>query len=325
MNVASGKVLDLANTGWAYTWGRYRPRGRRGETKVCRLSPAHSTYFICLTMVLFPDSPAPGTKDTGGQGAGPVGTQRPATSGPAMWPGRQDPFFSSVADGSSQVWWAAELPGVRLAGPRGEDNLGHLDPMVDSLQALASHKACWSTWFPAALAESRGFGWRPEAQQSPCHSRTRRLATLRTVLPNVAPGHSRQRSPAYSSPYTVSRSCRGAWVRAWCHTPAFQTQLRPSTLLVGPSSPLSRKDTRTWGRGSVTDTHVLTHDASSPAWQSPILYFSSTNAEEFAPVTVGAAPQNRYYFYHFTDVDTEAQKSLGPRPCSQDSEEQGGM
>ena len=225
-----------------------------------------------------------------------MGTQRPATSGPAVWPGRQDPSFSSVADGSSQAWRAAELPGVWLAGPRGEDNLGHLHPTVDSLQALASHKASCSMWFPTALAESRGFGWRPGAQQSPCHSRTCRLTTPRTVLPNVAPGQSRQRSPAYSSPYTASHSCRAAWIRAWRHTPAFQTQPRPSTLLAGPRSPLGRKDTRTWGAGSVTDTHVLTRDASSPAWQSPILYFSLTNAEEFAPVTVGAAPQNRYYF-----------------------------
>lgn len=27
----------------------------------------YATYFICLTMVLFPDSPAPGTEGTDGQ------------------------------------------------------------------------------------------------------------------------------------------------------------------------------------------------------------------------------------------------------------------
>ena len=174
-------------------------------------------------MVLFPDSPAPGTKDTVGQGAGPQQlVARPCGPGGRTHPSHQLQM-EAVGSGGPQSY-----QGCSWQGHGGEGNLGHRDPMVDSLQALASHKVCCSTWFPTALAESRGFGWRPEAQQSPCHSRTRKLATPRPVLPKVAPSHSWQRSPDYSSPYIVSCSCPGAWIRAWRHTPAFQP--RPSTL-----------------------------------------------------------------------------------------------
>ena len=55
---------------------------KRGKASVAAASSALSTYFICFTMVLFPDSPAPGTKGTGGQGAG-RGLPGEATTGPA--------------------------------------------------------------------------------------------------------------------------------------------------------------------------------------------------------------------------------------------------
>ena len=56
------------------------------------------------------------------------------------------------------------------------------------------------------------------------------------------------------------------------------------------------------GDSSVTYTHVLTHDASFPAWQSPILYFSSTSAEEFAATLSGdcqSSPTKQVLFLPF--------------------------
>ena len=55
--------------------GSTDPEEEEGKPRFAGHLPAHSTYFICLTMVLFPDSPAPGTKGTVGQGTGPWGTQ----------------------------------------------------------------------------------------------------------------------------------------------------------------------------------------------------------------------------------------------------------
>lgn len=71
---------------WGAGGGQQRPRGRRREIRVWQLRLAHGTYFICLTMVLFPDSPAPGTEGTGGQGAASAGLHRQATRGPPWLP-----------------------------------------------------------------------------------------------------------------------------------------------------------------------------------------------------------------------------------------------
>ena len=71
--------------------------------------------------------------------------------------GRTHPFhqlqMEAVRPGGQQSY-----QGCGWQGHGGEGNLGHPDPMGDSLQALASHKVCCSTWLPTALAESRGFG-----------------------------------------------------------------------------------------------------------------------------------------------------------------------
>lgn len=62
----SEKVPGLAEKGWAV-----QGRGDQGS----EAPPMPRTYFICLTMVLFPDSPAPGTEGTGSQRAGRWATQ----------------------------------------------------------------------------------------------------------------------------------------------------------------------------------------------------------------------------------------------------------
>lgn len=75
---------------WGITRGRrwgaaetQRKKKRRGDIRVWWLPLTQSTYFICLTMVLFPDSPAPGTEGTGGQGAALAGLHGQSTRGPA--------------------------------------------------------------------------------------------------------------------------------------------------------------------------------------------------------------------------------------------------
>ena len=151
---------------------QHRPRERRGEIRVWWLSLAHSTYFICLTMVLFPDSPAPRTEGTGCQGAAPVGLHvaQPLAAPEAepTLPHQLHREMEAVGPGRQQSYKGAAGRATVVKTP-----------------GLCFPQASLPTTLPPSTAELRGLWLETSPQKSPCHSHASRLA-------NMVPGHSWQ-------------------------------------------------------------------------------------------------------------------------------------